>query len=192
MHRLSLCEGKLPGRSRRRRFAAANCTGKSLIFSQSKAKFPTPSNRELNQPNRETNRRNRKPPRKGLVSPPRAVRRDRELAFGSGITNLTSVLPSIRRTAQAVAETQTTTVSTKGQVILPKAIRQRRNWQPGTRLMVEDTPEGVLLTAAPVFAPTRPVDVAGMLAYRKPPKTLEEMDAAITSEVTRRRARGRY
>ena len=92
----------------------------------------------------------------------------------------------------AVAETLTTTVSTKGQVILPKAIRQRRNWQPGTRLMVEDTPEGVLLTAAPVFAPTRPVDVAGMLASRKLPKTLEEMDAAITSEVTRRRARGRY
>jgi AbrB family looped-hinge helix DNA binding protein len=85
-----------------------------------------------------------------------------------------------------------TTVSIKGQVILPKAIRQRRLWEPGTRLMVEDTPEGVLLKAAPVFAPTRPVDVAGMLAYREPSKTLEEMDAAITAEVTRRRARSRY
>ena len=89
-------------------------------------------------------------------------------------------------------ETLTTIVSTKGQVILPKAIRQRRNWEPGTRLTVEDTPEGVLLKAAPVFAPTRPEDVAGMLAYRRPAKTLEEMDAAITAEVTRRRARGRY
>ena len=58
--------------------------------------------------------------------------------------------------------------------------------------MVEDTPDGVLLKAAPVFAPTRPEDVAGMLAYRGPPKTLEEMDAAITVEVKRRRARGRY
>ena len=92
----------------------------------------------------------------------------------------------------AAAETPMTIVSTKGQVILPKAIRQRRNWQPGTRLMVEDTPEGVLLKAAPVFAPTRPEDVAGMLAYREPPKTLEEMDAAITAEVKRRCARGRY
>ena len=92
----------------------------------------------------------------------------------------------------ASAETPTTTVSTKGQVILPKAIRQRRNWGSGTRLVVEDTPEGVLLKPAPVFAPTRPEDVAGMLAYRGPPKTLEEMDAAITAEVTRRRARGRY
>jgi AbrB family looped-hinge helix DNA binding protein len=92
----------------------------------------------------------------------------------------------------ATIETSTTTVSTKGQVILPKAIRQRRNWVPGTRLMVEDTPDGVLLKAVPVFAPTRQEDVAGMLAYRGPPKTLEEMDAAITAELKRRHARGRY
>ena len=92
----------------------------------------------------------------------------------------------------ATVETLTTTVSTKGQVILPKAIRQRRNWTPGTRLVVEDIPDGVLLKAGPVFAPTRPEEVAGMLAHRGPPKTVEEMDAAITAEVKRRRARGRY
>jgi len=92
----------------------------------------------------------------------------------------------------AAGETLTTTVSTKGQVILPKAIRQRRNWAAGTRLVVEETPVGVLLKAAPVFAPTRPEDVAGILAYRGPPKSLEEMDAAITAEVKRRHARGRY
>jgi AbrB family looped-hinge helix DNA binding protein len=90
------------------------------------------------------------------------------------------------------AETLTTTVSTRGQVILPKAIRERRNWQPGTRLVVEDTPDGVLLKAAPVFAPTRPEEVAGMLASRGRSRTLEEMDAAITAEVKRHRASGRY
>jgi hypothetical protein len=31
-----------------------------------------------------------------------------------------------------------------------------------------------------------------MLAYRGRPKTLEDLDAAITAEVKRRRARGRY
>ena len=40
-------------------------------------------------------------------------------------------------------EKLTTTVSIKGQIILPKAIRQRRNWAPGTRLVVEETPNGV-------------------------------------------------
>ena len=92
----------------------------------------------------------------------------------------------------AAVETLTTTVSTKGQVILPKAIRERRNWPAGTRLVVEETPDGVLLKPAPVFAPRRPEDVAGMLAYRGPPKTLGAMDAAITAEVRRRHARGRY
>jgi AbrB family looped-hinge helix DNA binding protein len=92
----------------------------------------------------------------------------------------------------ASAERATTTVSTKGQVILPKAIRERRRWRAGTRLVVEDTPDGVLLKPAPLFAPTRPEDVAGMLAYTGQPKTLEEMDAAITAEVKRRHARGRY
>jgi AbrB family looped-hinge helix DNA binding protein len=96
------------------------------------------------------------------------------------------------RSAQAAVETLTTTVSTKGQVILPKAIRERRNWTAGTRLVVENTPDGVLLKAAPVFSPTRPEDVAGMLAYRGRPKPLDEMDAAITAEIRRRRARGRY
>jgi AbrB family looped-hinge helix DNA binding protein len=57
-------------------------------------------------------------------------------------------------------EILTTTVSSKGQVILPKAIRDRRNWQAGTCLVVEDTPDGVLLKATPPFAPTRPEDVA--------------------------------
>ena len=92
----------------------------------------------------------------------------------------------------AATERAATTVSTKGQVILPKAIRERRHWGPGTRLLVEDTPDGVLLKAEPLFPPTRPEDVYGILRYSGPPKTLEEMDAAITEEVKHRRARGRY
>ena len=92
----------------------------------------------------------------------------------------------------ALPEGATTTVSTKGQVILPKAIRQRRKWGPGTRLIVEETPDGVLLKLAPFFPPTRPEDVYGMLKYSGPPKSIEEMDAAITAEVKRRHARGRY
>jgi AbrB family looped-hinge helix DNA binding protein len=82
----------------------------------------------------------------------------------------------------------TTTVSSKGQVILPKAVRERRDWQAGTRLLVEDTAEGVLLRRAPAFAPTRPEDVRGMLPRPATPKSVEEMDAAVLAEA-RRRAR---
>jgi AbrB family looped-hinge helix DNA binding protein len=85
-----------------------------------------------------------------------------------------------------------TTVSTRGQVILPKAIRQRRRWGAGTRLVVEETPDGILLKAAPLFAPARPEDVFGCLGYHGPPKTLEEMEAGIAAEAKRRHALGRY
>jgi AbrB family looped-hinge helix DNA binding protein len=86
----------------------------------------------------------------------------------------------------------TTTVSTKGQVILPKAVRERLRWSPGTRLLIEETPEGVVLKPAPLFAPTRLEDVLGCAAYRGPPKTVEEMEAGVLAEARRRHARGRY
>ena len=87
---------------------------------------------------------------------------------------------------------QTTTVSTKGQVILPKAIRDQLKWSPGTQLTVEATDAGVLLKEAPIFEPTKPGAAFGMLKYKGKPKTLKEMDAAIAAEVRRRHARGRY
>jgi len=83
----------------------------------------------------------------------------------------------------------TTTLSTKGQVILPAAIRQSRHWRPGTRLVVEDTPDGVLLKAAPLFPETRVEDVFGSLPWSAPPVTLEDMDAGIAAEIRRRHDR---
>lgn len=86
----------------------------------------------------------------------------------------------------------TTTLSTKGQVILPKTIRQKRRWEAGTQLIVEDTAEGVLLKPAPAFTPTKPEDVFGSLPYRGRPKTLKQMEAGIAAEAKRRHARNRY
>ena len=92
----------------------------------------------------------------------------------------------------ASARKLTTTVSTKGQVILPKAVREQRHWTAGTRLIVEDTEEGVVLKPAPHFPPTRSEEVYGRLHYAGKAKSLEEMDAAISAEVKARHARGRY
>ncbi|QYU70681.1 AbrB/MazE/SpoVT family DNA-binding domain-containing protein [Leptolyngbya sp. 15MV] len=89
----------------------------------------------------------------------------------------------------ATAGKLTTVVSTKGQVILPSAIRLKRAWGAGTRLTVQDTPDGVLLSAAPAFAPTRPEEVFGLLAQHGRPKTLEEMDAGVLAEAKRRHDR---
>jgi len=91
------------------------------------------------------------------------------------------------------ADTRPTTVmSTKGQMILPKAVRDRRAWGPGTRLTVEETADGVLLRAEPLFPPTTVDQVYGLLHHEGPPKTLEEMDAGIDAMIRERHARGRY
>ncbi len=81
---------------------------------------------------------------------------------------------------------QTTIISTKGQVILPKAIRDLRHWPAGTRLTVESTSDGVLLKPAAIFPPTSIEEMFGSLAYAGKAKSIEEMDAAVAAEAKRR------
>lgn len=82
----------------------------------------------------------------------------------------------------------TTMLSTKGQVILPKSIRDARHWTPGTRLSVEDTPEGVLLKSTPLFPESSVDNLFGSLRYDGPSLSPEAMDDAVAAEA-RRRAR---
>ena len=76
----------------------------------------------------------------------------------------------------------TTVISTKGQVILPKAIRDLRQWPAGTQLIVENTPDGVLLKSAPIFPETSMDAVFGALRYDGPALSIEDMNAAIDRE----------
>lgn len=87
---------------------------------------------------------------------------------------------------------ETTRLSSKGQIILPKAVRDLHRWEPGTDFTVEDTGDGVLLRPVKKGRPTRLEDVAGCLKYDGPARTVEEMNAAIEAEVRTRHARGRY
>ena len=79
-----------------------------------------------------------------------------------------------------------TVVSTKGQIILPKAIREKRQWSAGTRLTIEETAEGVLLRASPIFPETTLDEVFGSMRYDGPALSLEDMDAAVMREAKRR------
>jgi len=80
----------------------------------------------------------------------------------------------------------TITISAKGQVVLPKAIRDQLHWKAGTRLIVENTEAGVLLTRAPLFPKTDPDEAFGMLSYKGPPRSLEEMEQGVLEEAKRR------
>ena len=87
---------------------------------------------------------------------------------------------------------QTTRLSTKGQIILPKVIRDSRAWVPGTEFEVEETGDGILLRPAAHFPDTNLEEVAGCLRSMRKSKTPAQMRAAIVREAMRRHDRGRY
>lgn len=87
---------------------------------------------------------------------------------------------------------ETTRLSSKGQVILPKAVREARNWEPGTEFTVEEVDDGVLLRPVKPFKPTTLEEVVGCTGYKGPARSLEDMERAVARGVRERRARGRY
>ena len=77
-------------------------------------------------------------------------------------------------------------MSSKGQVIIPKDIRTRRHWLPGTRLVAEETPQGVLLRTVR-HTGTQSLDeglaaLHALANHRGRAKTLAEMDATVAME----------
>jgi len=80
---------------------------------------------------------------------------------------------------------ETTLLSSKGQVIIPKTIRSQHHWRPGTRFAIEDVQGGVLLKPISSFAATDLQSGLGCIGYKGVAKSLDEMQAAIDAEVAR-------
>jgi AbrB family looped-hinge helix DNA binding protein len=87
---------------------------------------------------------------------------------------------------------ETTRLSTKGQIILPKNIRTSRALVPGTEFTVEETSDGILLRPTGRFPEADLDAVAGCLRSKRKSKTPAQMRAAIRREVMRRHDSGRY
>ncbi|WP_020560589.1 AbrB/MazE/SpoVT family DNA-binding domain-containing protein [Thiofilum flexile] len=82
---------------------------------------------------------------------------------------------------------QTTRLSSKGQIIIPKSIRMLHGWDNGQEFIVEETEQGILLRP---YQPTRLpkttlTQVAGCLKnrYQGKAKTIEEMETAIAQGI---------
>lgn len=81
---------------------------------------------------------------------------------------------------------KTVRLSSKGQLVLPRALRESHRWETGQEFMIVDTDEGVLLKPASPFPPTRLDDVAGLLKERVEPRSDREIEQALTREARRR------
>ncbi len=73
----------------------------------------------------------------------------------------------------------TTKLSSKGQVIIPKPLRTAHHWKAGQELVVVDLADGILLKPKAPFPKTNINDVASCLNYKGKTKTLEDMEQAI-------------
>jgi AbrB family looped-hinge helix DNA binding protein len=80
----------------------------------------------------------------------------------------------------------TTRLSSKGQIVLPKSVREEHGWAPGTEFEVESTSDGVRLRARAPFPPTDLGSVFGSVSHAGPAKSLEEMNEGIRAAVARR------
>ena len=85
---------------------------------------------------------------------------------------------------------ETTKLSSKGQVIIPKAIRSSYRWHAGLELVVTETADGILLKPKNCFQTTELADVTGIFKTRVSPKSDAEIEALLTIKI-REQWRGR-
>lgn len=86
---------------------------------------------------------------------------------------------------------ETTRLSTRGQITLPKRIRDSRGWGPGTEFTLEESGDGILIRPAAHSPQWEFDEVAGRLRYTGKPKTLAERRVGIRRAVKERYERSR-
>jgi AbrB family looped-hinge helix DNA binding protein len=72
-----------------------------------------------------------------------------------------------------------TILSSKGQVIIPKPIRNARHWKPGQQLEVIESGDGILLRPVKPFPATTLAEVTTCLNYQGEPQSLTNMEEAV-------------
>jgi AbrB family looped-hinge helix DNA binding protein len=66
-------------------------------------------------------------------------------------------------------------LSSKGQIVIPKEIRDELHWQAGTQLMLVSSVSGVTLKTAPKKTGGNLGDLIGMLKHDGPPIAVEAL-----------------
>lgn len=72
-------------------------------------------------------------------------------------------------------------LSSKGQLVIPAALREAHQWQAGDEFVVEEVDQGLLLKPRKPFPAARLEDVANSLSYEGQVKTVSEMHEGVAS-----------
>lgn len=84
-----------------------------------------------------------------------------------------------------------TRLSAKGQVVIPKAVRERLGWTEGAELRIVEHAGSVTLEPVPSQKSGRTTEeilaaIDARHSYRGPPLSIEDMDQGVREAVTRR------
>jgi AbrB family looped-hinge helix DNA binding protein len=82
---------------------------------------------------------------------------------------------------------QTTKLSTKGQIVVPKSLRAAHRWKAGTEFVVQDREGGIFLAPRLAAKSGTWEGLIGCLPYSGPRKSLREMEEAIATEARSRK-----
>lgn len=80
---------------------------------------------------------------------------------------------------------ETVKLSSKGQFILPKAIRDRHHWETGTEFIIIDRGEELVIKPSRVFPGTELESPETPSIYSGKSLSLEDMDRAVLAEAAR-------
>ncbi|MCK9991225.1 MAG: hypothetical protein RugAbin2_02239 [Rugosibacter sp.] len=75
--------------------------------------------------------------------------------------------------------TTTITLSSKGQVVIPKEIRDELHWRAGTQITLVSSASGVMLKTVPQKTGRKFEDLIGMLKHQGPPLSTEALCAPV-------------
>ena len=85
-----------------------------------------------------------------------------------------------------------TTLSSKGQLVLPKTLRDRKQWKAGSKLTLEDVPDGVMVRLVPTKRKRSVDEVYGMLRYEGPPLSETEIERRIDESLAEEVRAGKW
>jgi len=79
-----------------------------------------------------------------------------------------------------------TTLSSKGQIVIPRQIRQKHGWESGVLFTIIDKDNTLIFQPVNTKTPTKLEDVIGCVGYHGKKKSQSQMDAGIVEEAKRR------
>ena len=94
---------------------------------------------------------------------------------GLNLSPLPAFTSCVLFSSYGVRRMSTTRLSSRGQVVLPKDVRDRHQWKPGQEFEIVETDEGILLRAQSPFPDTTFDEVRGRTGYEGPPKATDRL-----------------